>query len=42
MQVSGATLGEVTSMEKLVSELVTAKDIEKGVVTVRFFYKYNL
>jgi len=32
--VVGATLGELTSMEKLVSEFVTSKDIGKGVFTV--------
>jgi len=32
----GATLGEVTSLEKLVSEFVASKDIGKGVFTVLF------
>lgn len=36
--VSGANLGELTSMEKLVSELVTSRDLTKGVVTVLWEY----
>jgi len=36
--VSGATLGELTSMEKLVSELVASKDLSKGVVTILWEY----
>ena len=36
---SGATLGEETSLEKLVSEFVISKDIGKGVFQVRG--KYN-
>jgi len=34
----GATLGELTSMEKLVSEFVASKDIGKGVFTVLWEY----
>jgi len=34
----GATLGEVTSMEKLLSEFVASKDIGKGVFTVLWEY----
>jgi len=34
----GATLGEVTSLEKLVSEFVASKDIGKGVFTVLWEY----
>ena len=33
--ISGATLGEETSLEKLVSEFVISKDIGKGVFQVR-------
>jgi len=36
--VVGATLGELTSMEKLVSEFVASKDIGKGVFTVLWEY----
>merc|ERR1719219_1945815 len=36
--VSGATLGELTCMEKLVLELVASKDINKAVVTVLWEY----
>jgi len=36
--VEGATLGDLTSMEKLVSELVVSKDIGKGVFTVLWEY----
>ena len=35
---SGATLGEETSLEKLVSEFVISKDIGKGVFQVRGRY----
>jgi len=36
--ISGATLGELTSLEKLVGELVETKDLGKGVFTVLWEY----